>query len=66
MKKNKNNYGGYAILPREYPDGPKVTLQDLLAEYDLGVLKRWLDEQHEQEQAQESHPPRNLTLLEKK
>lgn len=66
MKKNKQTYGAYAILPAEYPEGPKVTLQDLLAEYDIGVLKRWLDEQHELERDQDSHPPKKLTMLEKR
>jgi len=30
-----------------------ITLGDLLAEYDLGVLKRWAEEQHAADAAQE-------------
>lgn len=30
-----------------------ITLGELLAEYDLGVLKRWAEDQHSEESAQE-------------
>ena len=42
------------------PDN-EVTLADLLAEYDPGVLRQWLREQEQQERKQElpDNPPTN-------
>ena len=36
-----------------------ITLGELLAEYDLGVLKRWAEEQHLADGAQEVPEQRN-------
>tara|TARA_R110000822_G_scaffold12137_2_gene43947 strand:- start:169 stop:354 length:186 start_codon:yes stop_codon:yes gene_type:complete len=36
-----------------------ITLGELLAEYDLGVLKRWAEEQHLVDAAQEVPEQRN-------
>ena len=36
-----------------------ITLGELLAEYDLGVLKRWAEEQHVADAAQEVPEKRN-------
>jgi hypothetical protein len=36
-----------------------ITLGELLAEYDLGVLKRWAEEQHLIDEAQEIPEKRN-------
>ena len=36
-----------------------ITLGELLAEYDLGVLKRWAEEQHLIDEAQEVPEKRN-------
>ena len=36
-----------------------ITLGELLAEYDLGVLKRWAEEQHLADEAQEVPEQRN-------
>lgn len=44
-----------SILPELQDLNPPepVTLGELLAEYDLRVLKRWVEDQNEQEAAQE-------------